>query len=504
MKLTAQARALGFVIVVCASLLGLQAWSVWGAFNSQMSEAATAAGNMRRAVIQHADDTLRAADVVLDDIVERIETDGLEPPEMARLQKILQSHYARLRQLNGILIYDEHGNWIATSMDRLPPNVNNSDREYFKFHQSHTDSDTHIGDPVVSRSTKRWIIPLSRRISDRNGKFAGVAVTTIEMDYFTTFYEKFNIGQQGAILLTSSNGTLLTRVPFDPKTVGSDASKGAVFTALKRGGPDTVMLRSKIDNVIRLYSFDRSHNYPLVVSAALAKDEVLSPWLEETIKSSAIVLLLISMLGVSGYRLARQISVREHAEVALNAAKKKLLDANASLELLSMEDSLTGLGNRRQFDLILANEYRKALLDQTSIALIMIDVDYFKTYNDTYGHPVGDACLVKLANVFKRVRTGTRDVAMRYGGEEFAVVLPGTDKAGAYIAAERIRLEIELLALPHAGHPSGFVTVSLGMSAFVPKDGANSANELLATADKALYAAKTQGRNCVRAIPAFC
>ncbi len=496
-KITTPHRAIVFVTVVCVSLLGLQAWGAWAAYGRQMAEASVATDNMRRALVQHAEDTFRAADVVLDDTVERLRIDGTSPAALQRLHAMFESHYARLRQINGILVYDRGGRWIATSMDQLPLNVNNSDREYFKFHLTHADLGSHIGDPVVSRSTKRWVIPVSRRYDDAGGRFAGVVLIMIEMDFFTNFYETFDIGRGGVVLFTLDKGTLLTRLPFDPQAVGRDLSSGVVLTALRQNGPGTAMLKSKIDGIVRLYSFGHTQGYPLVVAAALSKDEIDDGWLADTYKSTAIVFCLITMLSIAGFRLVKQISVREKAESTLLLTKEKLLNANTSLELLSLKDQLTSLGNRRQFDLSLSTEIQRAVIYQTSVALIMIDVDYFKSFNDTYGHLAGDACLRRIAQAIQHAQIRTLDISTRYGGEEFAVVLPNTDAKGAYIAAERIRTEIESIAIPHTGNPNGFVTVSLGIAAVMPRTEINGAMTLIADADGALYAAKSSGRNRV-------
>ena len=128
----------------------------------------------------------------------------------------------------------------------------------------------------------------------------------------------------------------------------------------------------------------------------------------------------------------------------------------------------------------------------------MIDVDFFKAYNDQYGHPAGDECLRQLAQVLLRQLMRAGDLAARYGGEEFAVLLPDTDLDGAAAVAERIRAELAELALPHAGSPLGTVTASIGYRV-APADGAVSVVDMLDEADRALYAAKSGGRNRARA-----
>jgi diguanylate cyclase (GGDEF)-like protein len=172
-------------------------------------------------------------------------------------------------------------------------------------------------------------------------------------------------------------------------------------------------------------------------------------------------------------------------------------NAQIALQQLATLDSLTGLANRRSFDDKLHSEWSRARRQNGPLALIMVDVDYFKAYNDCYGHQGGDECLKAVAALLQGQAFRAGDMSARYGGEEFAVILPNTEFAGAREVAERIRAGIEAAALPHAGSAvAACVTVSLGVASLVP--GADSqAGELVAVADQALYAAKRDGRNRV-------
>jgi diguanylate cyclase (GGDEF)-like protein len=162
-----------------------------------------------------------------------------------------------------------------------------------------------------------------------------------------------------------------------------------------------------------------------------------------------------------------------------------------------LQDGLTGLANRRHFDLALDKEFSRAVREASSLALIMIDVDCFKQYNDIYGHAAGDECLRKISQVIKTNQNRPGDVAARYGGEELGVLLPGTDVRGAMTIAEKIRLEIHNLGIEHTGNSAGVVTVSAGVDAFIPIQNLDNPLELVLAADKALYAAKSSGRDRV-------
>ena len=181
--------------------------------------------------------------------------------------------------------------------------------------------------------------------------------------------------------------------------------------------------------------------------------------------------------------------------ISRDITEQKKLESR--LEVLAAEDSLTGLANRRRFDEQLEAEWSRAYRDRTSLALLMIDVDHFKAYNDDYGHPAGDACLRAVARVIARETQRSSDIAARYGGEEFAVLLPNTDTAGCTRIGERIREAIRAAGLVHgANGPSGTVTASLGGVACRPAlERTSGPGALVEAADQALYAAKQAGRD---------
>jgi diguanylate cyclase (GGDEF)-like protein len=159
-------------------------------------------------------------------------------------------------------------------------------------------------------------------------------------------------------------------------------------------------------------------------------------------------------------------------------------------------DALTGVPNRRQFDEIFDQEWRRALRDESSLCVILIDVDLFKAFNDNYGHQTGDDCLKRVALEVSGGLRRAGDLAARYGGEEFGVILPRTEAAGAQIVAEDIRQRVEGLRIVHKGSPFLVVTISLGIKALRPGPH-DTCEALLGSADRALYRAKEQGRNRV-------
>lgn len=177
---------------------------------------------------------------------------------------------------------------------------------------------------------------------------------------------------------------------------------------------------------------------------------------------------------------------------------KQLEAANRELQRLATLDALTKVANRRRFDEFFQREWRRMMREQAPLSLILCDVDFFKAYNDTYGHQAGDDCLQLVAAAICEAVKRPGDLVARYGGEEFAVILPRTDAIGAVVVAEEIRTKVARLQIAHnSSTVKNFVTLSLGVACTIPSSD-SSCEQLLERADKALYEAKAGGRNRVQ------
>lgn len=487
-RLPLRKAAVLFIAVVCLSLCGLLYLQLDQSRRHDLALAQVASSNLTRAMAQQAEDTFMQADLVLTSLTDWIQADGFGAPQKARLQKAFARRVQALNQLHGIFLFDQKGQWIVSSFENLPRGPGVADREYFKFHQQNVSSLAHIGPAIRSRENGEWIIPISKRVNDKNGNFQGVLLAGIKMAYFDQFFKSFSIDDNGSMFLGLTDGTLLARRPFVESLIGTSLARNEIFEKLLPNAPSgNAMFRSLVDGVVRLYGYRQLDTYPLVVSAASSRDSILKDWYGTAFRSSVIVALVVLGVGLFGWMFLYQVRVGEQVEADLRKAKE-------ALKLIATHDSLTGLGNRRLFEGALDIEFGRGARQSSSLSLIMLDIDYFKRYNDAYGHVAGDHCLAEVARALKGCCHRKADLAVRYGGEEFAVLLPDTDIHGAMVIAEQIRRSVMDKNIIHSGSPSGFVTVSLGCYSFVPT-GRDSMEVFIERADAALYQAKHSGRN---------
>ncbi|WP_417548799.1 diguanylate cyclase [Methylophaga sp.] len=178
--------------------------------------------------------------------------------------------------------------------------------------------------------------------------------------------------------------------------------------------------------------------------------------------------------------------------------EQELIKLQKELEELSFKDGLTGVANRRMFDSVIETEWLKARQNKQPLSLIIIDIDFFKEYNDFYGHLQGDDCLKQVAETLNNVKARSRDFFGRFGGEEFVMLLPETDENAAWLIAERCRQALFKKQIPHEqSKVSQLLTISLGVSTMIPSQDVEH-TELISRADKQLYQAKQKGRNCIQ------
>jgi len=313
-------RMTAFIVVVCALLVGTDIWRSLAARQVQLKEMTSATANLARAMAQHANDTIKESDIALSGVAERVEHDGTGPVSLERLRQLFSSRLSQLPQLNGLFVFDRNGQLIVSGDPGKPRSYNNADRDYFVFHRTHADRATRVGMPLLSRATGKWVVPVSRRIVDADGNFAGVVVATIDINFFLRFYDSLDIGHGGAAALILDSGRMVVRRPFESRFQGADVTETVLFHAHQLNKSGTFLTKSSQDGVVRLNSFRSLQDYPLFVAAALSQQEILAAWWTDTLWHSAGVGALVIALAFFGFRLIRLIGLRTAAEERLAAS----------------------------------------------------------------------------------------------------------------------------------------------------------------------------------------
>lgn len=484
-----------FMLVVVMTFLAVEGWRAWRDYRQAFASAEDSVTNLAQATAQHAEDAIRQVDILTSVLAERVEGDGLERIDIARMHQLMVQQTRIMPQLHGLFIYDANGRWIVTDKLGTPESANNADRDYFIYHRTHADRDVRISKVVNSRSTQELIIPVSRRLNNRDGSFAGVMLGTVRVSYFVDYYGDFKIDDKGALVLAMRDGAILVRRPFIAKTIGQSLAQSEIFTRyLPWSNSGIAQVKAVVDGTHRLYGYRALSRYPLVVEAGISRDSIIAPWRQDLIKTGLILLLLIAGLVGFGAIILKQLRARMAMETELRRVHRQVQD-------MALTDSLTGLGNRRRLDIVLGEEVARAKRQNTRLALIMLDVDYFKRFNDRYGHSAGDDCLRQVAQAIQHTLQRSTDLAVRYGGEEFTILLPDTDPASAAQVASNLLEAIRALGIEHADHPAGHVTASAGVTVNAPRIEAVTPASMIKAADALLYVAKHKGRDQWQAEP---
>lgn len=451
------------------------------------------------------------------DWAEDVASCGAQARDMVR-QNPFVSSIAVIR-LDGTVICTAHG---------LGHGANLSDRYYVRAVLE--GGGFTLGAPTQARTSGQIVLPMAvRATGDTQGSNppavlgATLNLERIGQGFAGLLSERTRAGD-GRMNIYDAGGRLLATYPPRPGA-SPEPSLPASFVSNRNGSFDLVAA----DGRERLVGYAHAAEAGTIYTASLVTTALLAP-AQARLRG---VLLLSLVAGAFGLALALYIArVRilrplaaltdfaAQARIGVPATTKRLPgefdvlrramtsmiedvatreqrlnQANTELQRLAERDALTGIANRRSFDAALAEAWARGLVDQEHVALVILDVDHFKKFNDRYGHLPGDACLCKVAAAIDSVRLRERDMVARMGGEEFVILLPRTDSEGALVVAERALDAIRARMMLHEDGVDGWVTASAGLAACVPIRGMDPL-ALVAAADAALYAAKARGRNC--------
>ena len=418
---------------------------------------------------------LELYDLSLRAVVDGMQTNAIEQMSKAVRQLVLFDRAATAKHFGAIEVFDAAGNLTVDSATLEVKQKNVSDEDYFDVHRDNPNIGLFISKPRLHHSA--YAIVLSRRISGEDGSFRGIAVGSIRFSYFHNLFDRLTLGPDDSMTVIRRDGVVIMRNPFDLDVIGKDLSK---FPGVKR-----VLTEDKgffigsgaVDPTERLYVW-QDNKQPLVTIVGRSLKNIYGRWEQEAIKIGSLLAALALLVATVTMFLAREMSRRAAAE--------------EKLAMLAVTDGLTGLKNRRYFDDAIEREWQRSLRQRTPLALLMIDADHFKAYNDMFGHQAGDQALVAIAACISASVRRAGDCGARYGGEEFAMLLPGMSTGDAEKFAERIRVQVE--GLPSKG---AAITVSIGVASVIPV-GALSVADFIGAADAALYEAKAMGRNQTR------
>jgi diguanylate cyclase (GGDEF)-like protein len=425
---------------------------------------------------------------------------------------------------------------VQCSTNNIFVGVDLSDRAYLK--KARESRDLVFSDLLFARLTNRPVMMAAYPVSAINGEADSVILAAVDLDWMSKIMS--NLGGRSGIsaVLVDSTGTVLAAPsdqasmighPLDTipllsaiaeKAVGSDQAEGSLSFVAADGSKRTVDFARIVGTQSRLIvSIDEAK-----VSATINR-EIRTAYLQlgfvclfvllgALIAAEKLIIQPIEILaamaksfgqGDWSVRAARSRLPSEFVPLArafnamaaqLGQRERELVATNDRLTVIASIDMLSGLANRRGFQSRLDFEWMKAQQYDSELSLLMIDVDHFKLFNDTYGHPEGDVCLSRLGETLAGIAAETMGFAGRYGGEEFCLLLPNTDSSKAIEIGEIVRAAVQYLAMPHCTSLYQTVTVSVGVACTKPND-AQRPGDLIEAADAALYAAKHRGRNAV-------
>lgn len=409
-------------------------------------------------------------------------------------------------------VIDKQGEVIASSNPRFI-GLNVSARPYFVAASTRPREDLLYVNAPVKTAQGQWLITFSREIVDAQGRFDGLVIASLDRAQFEILLSSARYAADMEVMLAHGDGIHFMTVPSNVRAApGAKVAAGVISQARHQSGL-LLAEEARADQVYlvaarRLQPPALGMDKPLLLALGRSRSAVYADWFATTVAwvGSYLAFGVFAMLGllaVQGRRrelmlvMLRNERALHEKNRALEAANRLLMTQQAQLQSMVFLDGLTGIANRRHFDEALLREWAHCQRIQSPVSLLMLDLDHFKLLNDHYGHQAGDLCLQQVAQVLQLGLFRPHDLAARYGGEEFVCLLPECGLEDARVKAERIRVEIEALAIPNAtASGRAMLTASIGVACCIPQ-GDGKAEVLIAQADAALYRAKAGGRNCV-------
>jgi diguanylate cyclase (GGDEF)-like protein len=477
MRLSMPVAAL--IALATLAVVLLYAWQTWTGWVAEDQAILRETTNLAESLSTQVGASFDETDSVLQRMDFWATRRGIGPAARPLLGDLVRVRTPSMRAIRTLAFLDGDGHVVVRSDPTKHSVEIPGARAAWAFHAENASLEPAIGKPVWDRVAQQWTLAESRRFNDRRGHFAGIVLATVALSSLERPVSSVDVGHDGAILLMLTDGTIVFRRTSAGWLVGVHLSDNPAFLFRDaRSGHYT--RTSSLDGRERRTAYHQVEGYPLVVTVGVSVHEAFAAWRTASFAGLAGICAVLILIGF----LVR----------VLNLEIQRSTQAQEQLAEFALRDGLTGLANRRQFDIAIDRECRLAGRDGTNIALLLIDVDVFKAYNDQYGHQRGDDILKAVADCLRASCLRPSDVAARYGGEEFAAILPATAADGALRVAENMQTELLALRFAHIGNATGFVTVSVGV-ALCPAGASIVPADAVRAADSALYAAKRNGRN---------
>lgn len=480
-----------FFLLIAVLLVGATSLEILLDYRATEQRSYETATDITRVVERQTRDTITYVDQTLDAVGTLLRiSGGLEGIRRPENWKIVRSYCVTLIGCSAIGVIDPDGT-AHLQTRQADINVRDvSDRVYFR--RALETRKLYIDTAIVSRLPSAPILfSVSKPVYDSHGKLIAVVAVGMETDQLTSFYSLFGFAVAPTISIYKGDGGLVARNPGMTTYVGKSNAKSTIFTTLLPQAPaGTYDSLSPIDSKRRLAAYRSLPDLDLVIFSGIERPVAFAAWKTRSLRSTTIMTVTLALIW--GVLLIAYRAI---------ATQSQLREENRHLDDLATSDPLTGIGNRRLFERTLKRDWSKHARSGAPLSVVLIDVDFFKPFNDHYGHQAGDACLRQVAQELAGSLQREGDLVARYGGEEFVAVLDcGRD--GALLMAERMRRRVEALEIPHVRSlAKPFVTASFGVAS-TENTRLHGAEELVVLADKALYAAKAGGRNRVSSAPA--
>ena len=447
-------------------------------------EAHRSAENVLRTLALTIDRNLKLIEFSIASVRDALALPEIEAVPPAARHALLLSRATAPQYLGSLLVLDAAGNIVLDSGSVTPRRANFADRDYFRAHRD-ADAGTFLSHPYASRLRQNDpSIGMTVRVSAADGGFGGVVLGAIRLAFFKALFEKIDLGPDSIVSLVNADGIIVYRQPSTDGTgnTGQNVARSPVFQRLLANPTEPFTGTSQIDGISRFYVTEKIGDFPLILSVGVSASGIYSEWNARALGVGLLTLVVCGLL-VGIVLVLRRALIRSY-------------DMEEQLEHMAVTDALTQIPNRRAFDMALDTEMRRAAREKTELSVLVIDLDFFKQVNDTFGHSAGDAMLRSVGRQVTRAIRRPGDFAARLGGEEFVVILPSTGPAGATFMAERIR---KAIAATHVATEDGRrvnATASIGVASS-RIESSDPTDRLLREADGALYKAKGGGRNRV-------